>query len=198
MERKISLLKEEDQLVMTRSIKEGEVREEAGLPIVLKPGAGGQIVSGQEPAVGSQQTQHPACPPSLPLPSSTSLTQICPEQEVKTEVTFFPWDSTMGFISEAANLLLLRVMAWRQMVPNNARFLALDTEGKLCYSTYVRGLPGQGSWPEGKLEGAWRTLGWEKRQLWSGSVEGMEIKPGSRGGTSRGRRDDHVWDRWSE
>ncbi|XP_016012220.2 ciliogenesis-associated TTC17-interacting protein isoform X2 [Rousettus aegyptiacus] len=80
MERKISLLKEEDQLVMTRSIKEGE--------------------------------------------------------EVKTEVTFFPWDSTMGFISEAANLLLLRVMAWRQMVPNNARFLALDTEGKLCYSTY--------------------------------------------------------------
>ncbi|XP_039700684.1 ciliogenesis-associated TTC17-interacting protein isoform X2 [Pteropus medius] len=80
MERKMSLLKEEDQLVMNRSIKEGE--------------------------------------------------------EVKTEVTFIPWDSTVGFISEAANLLLLRVMAWRQMVPNNARFLALDTEGKLCYSTY--------------------------------------------------------------
>lgn len=50
----------------------------------------------------------------------------------------------MGFVSEAANLLLLRVMAWRQLVPSNARFLALDTEGKLCYSTYVRGLPGRG------------------------------------------------------
>lgn len=66
MERKISLLKEEDQLVMTRSIKEGEVREEAGLPIVLKPGAGGQIVLGQEPAVGSHKPNtrlaHPPCP----------------------------------------------------------------------------------------------------------------------------------------
>uniref|UniRef100_A0A8C4LWE0 Ciliogenesis-associated TTC17-interacting protein n=1 Tax=Equus asinus TaxID=9793 RepID=A0A8C4LWE0_EQUAS len=69
MERKTSLLKQDDQLVMTRSIKEG--------------------------------------------------------QEVKTEVAFFPWHSITGFISEAANL-----------VPSNARFLALDTEGKLCYSTY--------------------------------------------------------------
>ncbi|XP_054442137.1 ciliogenesis-associated TTC17-interacting protein [Pteronotus mesoamericanus] len=80
MERKMSLLKEEGQLAMTRSVKEGE--------------------------------------------------------EVRAEVTFFPSHSTEGFISEAANLLMLRVMAWRQVVPSNARFLALDTEGKLCYSTY--------------------------------------------------------------
>ncbi|KAM8791951.1 ciliogenesis-associated TTC17-interacting protein isoform 2-T2 [Rhynchonycteris naso] len=80
MERKMSLLKQEDQLAMTRTIKEGE--------------------------------------------------------DVRNEVTFFPWHSTAGFISEAANLLLLRVMAWRKMVPTNARFLALDTDGKLCYSTY--------------------------------------------------------------
>ncbi|XP_045054424.1 ciliogenesis-associated TTC17-interacting protein isoform X2 [Desmodus rotundus] len=80
MERKTSLLKQEDQLAMTRSVKEGE--------------------------------------------------------EVRTEVTFFPWHSTAGFISEAANLLLLRVMAWRRVVPSNARFLALDTEGKLCSCTY--------------------------------------------------------------
>lgn len=80
MERKTSLLKQGDQLAMTRSIKEGE--------------------------------------------------------EVQNEVTFFPWHSTAGFISQAANLLLLRVMAWRRMVPKNARFLALDMEGKLCYSTY--------------------------------------------------------------
>ncbi|XP_023415868.1 ciliogenesis-associated TTC17-interacting protein isoform X1 [Cavia porcellus] len=80
MEQKTSLLKKDDQLVMTRSIREGE--------------------------------------------------------EVKTSRTSFPWDSNEGFISEAANLVLLRVMAWRQMVPSNARFLALDTEGKLCCSTY--------------------------------------------------------------
>ncbi|XP_006750609.1 ciliogenesis-associated TTC17-interacting protein [Leptonychotes weddellii] len=80
MERKMSLVKQDDQLAMTRRVKEGE--------------------------------------------------------EVKTEVTFVPGSSTMGFISEAANLVLLRVMAWRQTVPSSARFLALDTEGKFCYSTY--------------------------------------------------------------
>ncbi|XP_037704713.1 probable hydrolase PNKD isoform X4 [Choloepus didactylus] len=80
MDRKISLLKQDDQLTMTRTVKEGE--------------------------------------------------------EVKTEVTNFPCKALAGFVSEAANLLLLRVMAWRQTVPNNARFLALDTEGKLCYSSY--------------------------------------------------------------
>ncbi|XP_045431178.1 ciliogenesis-associated TTC17-interacting protein isoform X2 [Pipistrellus kuhlii] len=80
MERKTSLLKQGDQLAMTRSIKEGE--------------------------------------------------------EVRNEVAFFPWSSTAGFISQAANLLLLRVMAWRRTVPQNARFLALDMEGKLCHSTY--------------------------------------------------------------
>ncbi|XP_027947931.1 ciliogenesis-associated TTC17-interacting protein isoform X1 [Eumetopias jubatus] len=80
MERKMSLVKQDDQLAVTRRVKEGE--------------------------------------------------------EVKTEVTFVPGSSTVGFISEAANLVLLRVMAWRQTVPSSARFLALDTEGKFCYSTY--------------------------------------------------------------
>nr|XP_025747419.1 ciliogenesis-associated TTC17-interacting protein isoform X2 [Callorhinus ursinus] len=80
MERKMSLVKQDDQLAVTRRVKEGE--------------------------------------------------------EVKTEVTFVPESSTVGFISEAANLVLLRVMAWRQTVPSSARFLALDTEGKFCYSTY--------------------------------------------------------------
>uniref|UniRef100_A0A452Q7T9 Ciliogenesis-associated TTC17-interacting protein n=1 Tax=Ursus americanus TaxID=9643 RepID=A0A452Q7T9_URSAM len=83
--------------------------------------------------------------PVLPMERKMSLVKqddqlarslIFPEQEVKTEVTFFPGSSTMGFISEAANLVLLRLMAWRQTVPSNARFLALDTEGRLCYCTY--------------------------------------------------------------
>ncbi|XP_004674860.1 PREDICTED: ciliogenesis-associated TTC17-interacting protein [Condylura cristata] len=80
MERKTNLLKQGDQMAMTRIIKDGE--------------------------------------------------------EVKTEVSFFPWHSIAGFISEAANLVLLRLMAWRQTVPSSARFLALDTEGNLCSSTY--------------------------------------------------------------
>ncbi|XP_049624891.1 ciliogenesis-associated TTC17-interacting protein [Suncus etruscus] len=57
-------------------------------------------------------------------------------EDVKTERITKSCSSIAGFISEAANLVLLRVMAWRQMVPSNARFLALDTEGKLCHSTY--------------------------------------------------------------
>ncbi|KAG8520904.1 Ciliogenesis-associated TTC17-interacting protein, partial [Galemys pyrenaicus] len=85
MERKTNLLKQGDQMAMTRTVKDGE---------------------------------------------------MCPEQEVKTEVISFPWHSTAGFISEAANLVLLRLMAWRHTVPSSARFLALDTEGKLCHSTY--------------------------------------------------------------
>ncbi|XP_047629437.1 ciliogenesis-associated TTC17-interacting protein isoform X2 [Phacochoerus africanus] len=80
MERKMRLLKQDDELAVTRTVKEGE--------------------------------------------------------EVKTKVIVFPWHSIAGFISEAANLVLLRVMGWRRTVPSNARFLALDTEGKLCYSTY--------------------------------------------------------------
>ncbi|XP_004864654.2 ciliogenesis-associated TTC17-interacting protein [Heterocephalus glaber] len=84
--------------------------------------------------------------PVLPMERKTSLLKkgdqltmtrsIREGEEVKTSKTSFPWDSNEGFISEAANLVLLRVMAWRQMVPSKARFLALDTEGKLCCSTY--------------------------------------------------------------
>ncbi|KAM6151946.1 ciliogenesis-associated TTC17-interacting protein [Erethizon dorsatum] len=84
--------------------------------------------------------------PIIPVERKTSLLKkdgqlvmtnsIREGEEVKTSKTSCPWDSNEGFISEAANLVLLRVMAWRQMVPSNARFLALDTEGKLCCSTY--------------------------------------------------------------
>ncbi|KAH0513485.1 Natural resistance-associated macrophage protein 1 [Microtus ochrogaster] len=80
MERKMSILKQDDQMVVTRSVKEGE--------------------------------------------------------ETKTGVSVFPCQSLKGFVSSAANLVLLRVMAWQRSVPSGARFLALDTEGKLCYCTY--------------------------------------------------------------
>lgn len=91
------------------------------------------------------------------LLSSRSLTQIWSKQETKTGVSVFPCESLKGFVSSIANLVLLRVMAWRQSVPSGARFLALDTEGKLCYCTYVSTLSGQGNWPGGKLEGVRKT-----------------------------------------
>jgi hypothetical protein len=82
---------------------------------------------------------------------------------MKTSTSVFSWHSTAGFLSEAANLVLLRVMAWRRTVPSDARFLAFDIEGKLGYCTYVRGLPVQGTWSGDKLEGTRRVLRWERR-----------------------------------
>ncbi|XP_020858362.1 ciliogenesis-associated TTC17-interacting protein [Phascolarctos cinereus] len=65
------------------------------------------------------------------------MTRILKEGEVtKTEKTSFNLNVMDGFISESANLLLLRVMGWRRKVPQNAKFLAFDGEGKLCHSTY--------------------------------------------------------------
>ncbi|XP_036609292.1 ciliogenesis-associated TTC17-interacting protein [Trichosurus vulpecula] len=65
------------------------------------------------------------------------MTKILREGEaMKTEKTSFNLSIMDGFISESANLVLLRVMGWRRKVPQNAKFLTLDAEGKLCHSTY--------------------------------------------------------------
>ncbi|XP_027729591.1 ciliogenesis-associated TTC17-interacting protein isoform X2 [Vombatus ursinus] len=65
------------------------------------------------------------------------MTRILKEGEVtNTEKTSFSLNMMDGFISESANLLLLRVMGWRRKVPQNAKFLTFDGEGKLCHSTY--------------------------------------------------------------
>ncbi|XP_056664197.1 ciliogenesis-associated TTC17-interacting protein isoform X2 [Monodelphis domestica] len=57
-------------------------------------------------------------------------------EAVKTEKFKFNLNIMNGFISESANLVLLRVMGWRRKVPHNAKFLTFDAEGKLCHSTY--------------------------------------------------------------
>lgn len=90
----------------------------------------------------------------LPLLSSVSDSDL-PQQETKTGVSVFPCQSLKGFVSRAANLVLLRVMAWQQSVPSGARFLALDSEGKLCYCTYVSTLSGQGNWPDIVVQYTW-------------------------------------------
>lgn len=165
----MKLLKQDDQLAVTRTVKEGEVRTGPGGSHAL------HLLWNQEQGTdgvrpGAWTGDHmdwticssPGWPNPLPTFWLKVLTQICPEQEVKTKVIVFPWHSIAGFISEAANLVLLRVMGWRRTVPSNARFLALDTEGKLCYSTYVRGLPGRGTWPGAMRRGTEDTEAGEK------------------------------------
>ncbi|XP_038605790.1 ciliogenesis-associated TTC17-interacting protein [Tachyglossus aculeatus] len=57
-------------------------------------------------------------------------------EELQTKSSWHPWASVSGLVSEAANLLLLRVMGRRQMVPEGGRFLAFDATGQLCHTTY--------------------------------------------------------------
>ncbi|XP_043853237.1 ciliogenesis-associated TTC17-interacting protein isoform X2 [Dromiciops gliroides] len=65
------------------------------------------------------------------------ITRILKEgEDMKTEKISFNLNIMDGFISESANLVLLRVMGWRRKVPHNAKFLTFDGEGKLCHSTY--------------------------------------------------------------
>lgn len=47
-----------------------------------------------------------------------------------------------GLLLEGASLLLLRVLACRQTTPPDLVFPAMDTEGDLCTSSYVRNQPG--------------------------------------------------------
>ncbi|XP_033876961.1 ciliogenesis-associated TTC17-interacting protein [Acipenser ruthenus] len=57
-------------------------------------------------------------------------------QDEKRHAFTFPWSSVEGFISEASNLLILRILAKRKAVPENMVFLSFDTETNLCTSTF--------------------------------------------------------------
>ncbi|XP_078260482.1 ciliogenesis-associated TTC17-interacting protein [Rhinoraja longicauda] len=56
---------------------------------------------------------------------------------VKSETLSFSLADMKGFVSEASNLVLLRIMAQRNHVPDNMVFLAFDTEMQLSTSTYL-------------------------------------------------------------
>ncbi|XP_064419958.1 ciliogenesis-associated TTC17-interacting protein [Latimeria chalumnae] len=56
--------------------------------------------------------------------------------EKKKQSFSFEWSSLEGFVSEAANLLILRVLARRGAVPENMVFLSFDTETRIATSTY--------------------------------------------------------------
>ncbi|KAJ6665512.1 hypothetical protein lerEdw1_003353 [Lerista edwardsae] len=59
------------------------------------------------------------------------------DQEIQVDCFSYKWTKLPGLISESANLLLLRLMARRQSVPQNATFLAFDNEHHICTSNYT-------------------------------------------------------------
>ncbi|XP_036401868.1 ciliogenesis-associated TTC17-interacting protein [Megalops cyprinoides] len=61
---------------------------------------------------------------------------ITEREEVKRQTFTFPLSSLEGFVSEASNLLILRILAQRKRIPENMVFLALDVETRISVSSY--------------------------------------------------------------
>ncbi|XP_078408799.1 ciliogenesis-associated TTC17-interacting protein isoform X2 [Cetorhinus maximus] len=63
--------------------------------------------------------------------------EITSGQNVKSKTLTFTLEEMQGFVSEASNLILLRILAQRNKVPDNMVFLSFDTEMELSPSTYM-------------------------------------------------------------
>ncbi|XP_026989455.2 ciliogenesis-associated TTC17-interacting protein isoform X1 [Tachysurus fulvidraco] len=63
-------------------------------------------------------------------------TIITEKDEVKKQAFTFPLHSLQGFLSEASNLVILRILAKRKKVPENLTFLSFDTNTQIGVSTY--------------------------------------------------------------
>ncbi|MBN3300952.1 CATIP protein, partial [Amia calva] len=61
---------------------------------------------------------------------------ITEREEVKRQSFTFPLSSVQGFVSEASNLLILRILAKKRAIPEDMVFLSFDTETHICTSTY--------------------------------------------------------------
>ncbi|XP_006636372.2 ciliogenesis-associated TTC17-interacting protein [Lepisosteus oculatus] len=61
---------------------------------------------------------------------------ITEREDVKKQSFRVPLSSLEGFVSEASNLLILRVLAKRRHVPESMIFLAFDAETHICTSVY--------------------------------------------------------------
>ncbi|XP_062852915.1 ciliogenesis-associated TTC17-interacting protein isoform X1 [Trichomycterus rosablanca] len=61
---------------------------------------------------------------------------ITEKEEVKKQSFTFSLDSVQGFVSEASNLLILRILAQQKKIPDNMVFLSFDADTKLGMSTY--------------------------------------------------------------
>lgn len=142
MERKTSVLKQDDQMVVTRSVKEGEVRVNSSQIFRTTARTSLGEASYLDQGLEKGRTPNTLLQHLLPLLSSRSLTWMYPKQETKSGISVLPCESLKGFVSSSANVVLLRLMALRQAVPSGARFLVLDSEGSLCYCTYVSTVSG--------------------------------------------------------
>ncbi|XP_042329191.1 ciliogenesis-associated TTC17-interacting protein isoform X2 [Sceloporus undulatus] len=78
-------------------------------------------------------------------------------EEIQVDTFSYKCSQLQGLVSESANLLVLRVMARRQVVPENAVFLSFDTEQHICTSTY-------------------NTLGFQKQQVGKEEVDVFVIE----------------------
>nr|XP_056717480.1 ciliogenesis-associated TTC17-interacting protein [Euleptes europaea] len=58
------------------------------------------------------------------------------DEEIHINSSSYSCELLQGLVSESANLLVLRVMARRQTVPENAIFLSFDGDHHICISTY--------------------------------------------------------------
>ncbi|OXB77131.1 UNVERIFIED_CONTAM: hypothetical protein H355_007778 [Colinus virginianus] len=95
----------------------------------------------------------------------------------------YGWASLRGLLGEAASLLLLRVLACRRTVPPSITFPAIDKEGHLCTTTYVR--PWEGGMGVGHGDGWWaqsdfvslqRSLGVQQQLVGSAKVEVLVVE----------------------
>uniref|UniRef100_A0AAY4AJ28 Ciliogenesis-associated TTC17-interacting protein n=2 Tax=Denticeps clupeoides TaxID=299321 RepID=A0AAY4AJ28_9TELE len=57
-------------------------------------------------------------------------------EKVREDTSMFPLSSVQGFVSEAANLLIMRILALRKVLPENMVFLSFDSEMNMSSSTY--------------------------------------------------------------
>ncbi|KAB5584454.1 hypothetical protein PHYPO_G00107720 [Pangasianodon hypophthalmus] len=61
---------------------------------------------------------------------------ITEKDEVKKQAFTFPLHSLQGFVSEASNLLIQRILAQQKKVPENLTFLSFDADTQIGMSTY--------------------------------------------------------------
>ncbi|MFT7818103.1 ciliogenesis-associated TTC17-interacting protein [Arapaima gigas] len=61
---------------------------------------------------------------------------IAEGEEVTTQTLTFPLSSLEGFVSEASNILIMRILAQRRTVPENMVFLSFDTDSRITTCTY--------------------------------------------------------------
>ncbi|KAL7890639.1 hypothetical protein AOLI_G00001150 [Acnodon oligacanthus] len=66
------------------------------------------------------------------------VNRVITEKEEKKKQTFtFPLDSLQGFVSEASNLLIQRILARQKKIPDKMTFLSFTADTQISVSTYT-------------------------------------------------------------